>query len=655
MSAAPASLVSPNNDEASQANTPEVPTCDKYCNQELPSGGKKLDQRPQYSSTNENLEQTIQRPLNHKHSSQISEGSSLEQAIQEENLQNQECSLVEDTVQELATTISEEIAIKYPTSLTEQEETRELGKVSPDIVAQVCVADEAVEGVRSQQSQQDQPSEESLPLLHDECFEKRARQNLVIPSEGDKIGILSSPHIIPQRQQSSQEGQLPKQDVPPEKQEAIDENSEDCELSRSTDEFKSLKQGYISSEIENEVYIGLAADRFKDNWYETETCNINAKKEGEIWNEQAWKEKSKLIPKQSKRKASRSGDFNSTCSSNIKSPRKCNFDVCWHYINSPSGCRRGQNCPWKHARPGLKYPEDTKSQLWSVAHTARRPNNWKSMRKIDLNMKSQGLNDQHPSDKTSLELRILKSSVENLKKRNTELVKRNYFLDCENKELKNREKGKEKVIEELREENYNLKRLLEERERPRSQSKCYRNMSNPRSLHMPYSHPPRRLLYSKDCRFDVGEDIRPINDRRHYTQPLPPQKRGVWSRPERKYNPRHIPSFASPPHNAREWPYRESAQGACYRYPEPPSFVEGGSVRSYMDPRSSQRDLEGYHPNTMPRHRNPGYFPIRVPDAALVRKRYVEENYPTHPHLNHHPPSPSSNASPPPPHGWGSP
>jgi len=650
MSAAP---VSPNYVEETQASTTEVPSCDTNGNQELPFGEEKVDQRPQYSSINESIDQTIPRSLNEKQRSKILEGSSLEQANQEENLHSQKCTLVEDTVQELPIIISEESAIKDQTSPSDDEEIKALGKVSPTI-AQVSVADEAVEGVRSQQDQQNQPSEEwPFPGVNDKGCEKPGRQNLDKSLDGEKTGIPFWPHMIPQRQQSSLEGRLPKQDVPPKHLEALDEKSEDRWPSRSMDKVKSSKQGSKSIETDNEVYIGLATDRFKDNWYKKDTWNVNTKNEEDIWSEHSWKEKSKPLPKQTKRKGSRSADFSNPHSSNIKSPRKCDFNVCWDYINDPSGCRRGQNCTWKHARPGQKHWNVSQSQVEREAHTARRQNSWTAMRKKSPDINSQGFTDQHPSEKKNLKLKFLQSSIEDLKKRNVELVKRNYSLDCENKELKGREKGKEKVIEELRKENQNLKRLLKERERPRSSLKSYEYGSNPRSPRMHYSHPPRRLLRSKDRRFHSMEANPPINDRRHFIQPLPPQEPGMWSGSPRAYNPRYIPSCAPRPHDPRDWPYRKSTEGARYHHPKSPSFVEGGLVRSQMDPRSPGRDLEGCYTNPMPRHREPRYFPNRVSNAPLVRETYVEENHPAHP--QHHSFSPSSNASPPHPHGWGNP
>jgi len=646
-----AAAVIPNYVEESQASSPEVLSYDKYGNQELPFGEEKMDQQPQYSSINESIDRTIPRSLNEKQRSQISEGSSVEQARQDENLQSVKCKLDEDTLHELPIIISEEIPIKDPTSPSDDEEIKALGKVSP-VIAQGRVADEALEGVRNQQDQQNQPSEDwPLPRVNDNGCEKHARQNSDLHLDGEKTGIPFWPHMIPQRQQSSQEGRLPKQDVPPEQLEALDEKSEDRWPSRSTDEAKSLKQGSKSIESDNEVYIGLATDRFKDNWYKKETWNANAKKEDDIWSEHSWKEMSKPLPKQTKRNDLRSSDFSNPHSSNIKSPRKCDFNLCWDYINDPSGCRRGQNCTWKHARRGQKHWEGSKSQGQRDAHTARRPNNWTAMRKKAPDMNSQGFSDQHHSDKKNFKLNFLQSSIEDLKKRNVELVKRNYSLDCENKELKGRENDKEKVIEELRKENQNLKRLLKERERPRSPAKSYDYGSHSRSPPMHYSHPPRR----QDRRFHSMEAILPTNDRGHYTKPLPTQEPGMWSRSPRAYNPRYIPSCATRPHDPRDWPYRKSTEGARYRHPKPPSFVEGGLVRSPMDRRSPRRELEGCYQSPMPRHREPRYFPNRVSDSPIVHERYIEENHPAHPHLNHHPFSPSSNASPPHYHGWGNP
>ena len=142
----------------------------------------------------------------------------------------------------------------------------------------------------------------------------------------------------------------------------------------------------------------------------------------------------------------------------------------------------------------------------------------------------------------------------------------------------------------------------------------------------------------------------PIIERWHYTRPFSQQRSGMWSRSARAYNLCHIPSCAPAPQDLRDLAYRRSTESVRYRHPTPPIFSEGGFVHSDLVPRSPQRDLDGCDPNPMTRQREPGYFRNRPSDASLIRERYVGENHPAHPHLNHHPPSLSSTISPPSPH-----
>jgi len=218
--------------------------------------------------------------------------------------------------------------------------------------------------------------------------------------------------------------------------------------------------------------------------------------------------------------------------SKIKNPCKVDFNVCWDYLNNPRSCRRGQSCTWKHEKP---FPKQLKKTKMVVEHQS---------------------NHEADSNRADYKIETLKLTLENIKKRNVELVQINYKLECEMKELKiqcNRE-------EELRNENLELKRLLKmERLPPTIHDHWYKTRE--RSHHDIYMNPNRQI------RLEHNYDERKVHNSRDYH--LLTGTSGV--NPRRYSYPRFIQ------HDDSGRVYDElSREGERYR-PIPPPYYEARS------------------------------------------------------------------------------